>query len=116
MEYDGELHDYSRKRGVVDKIILLPEHAPKEFKNRSVLWNSVEKVEKAKNVQLARDGEISLPIELSFEEQKKLTIQYCKENFVKHGMCADICFHDMKTGNPHAHILLTVRPINMDGT
>jgi hypothetical protein len=51
-----------------------------------------------------------------FEEQKKLVVQYCNENFINQGMCADICFHDMKKGNPHAHILLTLRPINKDGT
>ena len=31
-------------------------------------------------------------------------------------MCADICIHDKNDGNPHAHILLTMRPFNEDRT
>ena len=31
-------------------------------------------------------------------------------------MIADICFHNKKDGNPHAHIMLTVRPFNEDGS
>ena len=39
-----------------------------------------------------------------------------KENFVDVGMCADIAMHDKNDGNPHAHILLTMRPLNEDKT
>ena len=31
-------------------------------------------------------------------------------------MCADIALHDKNDGNPHAHILLTMRPLNEDTT
>ena len=60
-EYDGLTHDYTRKNGVTHTEILLPENAPKEYQNRSLLWNSVEMTEKAKNAQLAREIEIALP-------------------------------------------------------
>ena len=92
------------------KQILLPSQAPAEYYNRSVLWNAVEKVEKAKNAQLARDIEISLPRELPFSRQKQLLIGFVSQTFVKEGMCADICIHDKLDGNPHAHIMLTMRP------
>ena len=62
--------------------IMLPEHAPKEFLDRSTLWNAVEKVEKNKKAQLAREIEIALPKELSREENIKLAREYCQENFV----------------------------------
>ncbi|WP_433168123.1 MobA/MobL family protein [Treponema putidum] len=80
------------------------------------LWNSVEKIEKSKNSQLAREIEISIPKELDREKQIELVKGYVKENFVNVGMCADIALHDKNDGNPHAHILLTMRPFNEDTT
>ena len=115
-DYDGKIHDYSRKRGIVHTEIMLPDHAPREYYNRSVLWNSVETIEKSKNSQLAREFEIALPIELTKEQNLALVREYVKHNFVDKGMCADICIHDTGDGNPHAHILTTMRPINSDGT
>ena len=115
-EYDGITHDYTRKRGVVMTSILLPDNAPIEFYNRSKLWNAVEKIEKAKNAQLAREVEISIPKELNFAEGYHLVAEFCQKNFVEEGMIADICFHDKGDGNPHAHIMLTVRPFNKDGS
>ena len=115
-EYDGVVHDFTRKGGIAHTEILLPQNAPEEFSNRSVLWNSVEKIEKSKNSQLAREIEIALPKELSREKQINLVREYVKENFVKVGMCADIALHDKNDGNPHAHILLTMRPLNEDKT
>ena len=115
-EYDGIVHDFTRKSGIAHTEILLPQNAPQEFTNRSVLWNSVEKIEKSKNSQLAREIEIALPKELNREKQIELVREYVKENFVKVGMCADIALHDKNDGNPHAHILLTMRPLNEDKT
>lgn len=113
-DHDGITHDYTRKRGVVMTEILLPKNAPIQFYNRSRLWNAVEKVEKAKNAQLAREVEVSIPKELNFEEGYHLVKEFCQRNFVDKGMIADICFHDKGDGNPHAHIMLTVRPFNED--
>ena len=115
-EYDGIVHDFTRKGGIAYTEILLPQNAPEEFSNRSVLWNSVEKIEKSKNSQLAREIEIALPKELSREKQINLVREYVKENFVNVGMCADIALHDKNDGNPHCHILLTMRPFNEDKT
>ena len=115
-EYDGITHDYTRKGGVVHTEILLPDHAPTEYADRAVLWNAVEKIEKAKNAQLAREIEIALPKELTREQGISLVREYVKEQFVNVGMCADIAIHDKEDGNPHAHIMLTIRPIEQDGT
>ena len=94
----------------------MPQNAPKEFSDRGTLWNSVEKIEKSKNSQLAREIEVALPKELDREKQINLVRDYVKENFVKVGMCADIALHDKNDENPHAHILLTMRPLNEDKT
>ena len=114
-EYDGITHDFTRKRGIVHTEVLLPPHAPPDFTDRSTLWNAVEKIEKSKNSQLAREIEVALPVELDREKQIQLVREYVQENFVSVGMCADIAVHDKKTGNPHAHIMLTMRPLEQSG-
>jgi len=114
-EYDGRTHDYSKKPGIIYKEIMLPENAPHEYKNRSVLWNAVEKIEKQSNAQLGREVEISLPVELTKEQNIKLARKFAYDTFVKDGMCADICVHDTGKGNPHAHITLTMRPFDEHG-
>jgi hypothetical protein len=115
-EYDGMQFSYSDKKRIVYTEILLPTNAPREFADRSTLWNAVEKIEKASNAQLARDIEVSLPVELTREQNIKLIREYVQRNFVDAGMCADVCVHDKNNGNPHAHIMLTMRPFNEDGS
>ncbi|MSB11112.1 MobQ family relaxase [Finegoldia sp. BIOML-A1] len=118
-EWDGVTHDYTKKHGVISKEIYLPDHAPKEYKDRKTLWNSVELFEKNSNSQLARNFIISLPKELSIEENKKMIEEYVQNNFVKEGMIVDLAIHDeSREGNQniHAHIMTIVRPINEDGT
>ena len=114
-EWDGLTHDYTKKGGVVHSEILLPAHAPPAFSDRSTLWNSVELSEKSNNAQLAREVEIALPVELSREEQARLVREYCSSQFVSKGMIADFNLHDTGGGNPHAHILLTMRPLDENG-
>ena len=109
------IHDYTRKHGIVHSEILLPPNAPPDFQDRGTLWNSVEQIEKACNSQLARELEVALPIELSREEQLRLVREYCSSQFVSKGMCADFNIHDTGSGNPHAHILLTMRPMDEQG-
>lgn len=41
--------------------------------------------------------------------------EYVKRHFVAAGMCADFAIHDTGGGNPHAHIMLTMRPIEQGG-
>ncbi|EWM52602.1 hypothetical protein RF007C_00540 [Ruminococcus flavefaciens 007c] len=111
-------HDFTHKGGVVHSEILLPSNAPAEYADRSSLWNAVEAVEKSRNSQLAREIEIALPNELSQSECIALTHEFVQKTFVNEGMCADICIHDpnREQKNIHAHIMLTMRPLNEDGT
>ena len=116
-DYDGIQHDYTRKKGLVWQEVFLPEFAPSEWKERGVLWNAVEENEKTKDSRLAREFVAALPIELSREEQIQLLQDFIKEQFVADGMCADAAIHDPYPPghNPHAHILLTVRPLDEKG-
>jgi hypothetical protein len=115
-EYDGIEHDYTKKGGVVYSEIMLCENAPKEYQDRQTLWNAVEQIEKSSKAQLVREYEVALPVELSREEQIKLVRDFAKENFVDNGMCVDFSIHDKEDGNPHAHIMLTTRPIEQDNS
>jgi hypothetical protein len=115
-EYDGMEHDYRKKSGVVYSEIMLCENAPKEYQDRSTLWNEVEKIEKGSKARLAREYEVALPVEMTREEQINLVRNFVKDNFVDKGMCADFAIHDKEDGNPHAHIMLTTRPIEKDGS
>jgi len=96
--------------------ILKPSHAPNWTLNREELWNKVEKVERAKNSQLARELTVALPRELDNETQTKLIREYVQETFVDNGMVADIAIHRDDIENPHSHIMLTIRPFEENGT
>ena len=116
-DYDGVQHDYTRKKGLVWQEVFLPENAPTERQDRSVLWNAVEESEKTKDSRLAREFVVALPIELNKSEWQKLLTEFIQEQFVSDGMCADVAIHDPHPPghNPHAHIMLTVRPLDEQG-
>ena len=114
-DYDGIQHDYTKKQGLVWQEVFLPEYAPQEWQDREKLWNAVEEVETAKDSRLAREFVVALPVELSRGEQIELLQEFIQEQFVADGMCADAAIHDTDGHNPHAHILLTVRPLDEQG-
>lgn len=114
-DYDGVQHDYTRKQGLVWQQIFLPEYAPAEWSDRGTLWNAVEENEKTKDSRLAREFVVALPIEMGKVEWQNLLTEFIKDNFVADGMCADVCIHDTDGHNPHAHIMVTVRPLAENG-
>lgn len=137
-EYDGVEHDFTRKNWVEYTNIILPDNAPKEYANRSTLWNAVEKIERAKDAQLCREFELALPIEMTKEQQIKIVEKFAEDKLIAQGMVVDIAIHNppvtndrhqpvdeqgkvtndvtkMQFINPHAHILATVRPLDEHG-
>ncbi len=116
-DYDGVRHDYTRKKGLVWQEVFLPEYAPTEWQDRGVLWNAVEENEKTKDSRLAREFVPALPVELNKEQWQQLLSDFINEQFVADGMCADVAIHDPYPPghNPHAHIMLTVRPLDENG-
>lgn len=132
-EYTGKTVDYTRKGYVMYSEIMLPEGAPPEWKDREKLWNSVEMAEKSPYARLATEIMVALPIELSETEQIELVRKYASV-FSQQGMCVDVNIHNppvrddlgraldesgkpttdmdrMQFNNPHAHIMLTIRPV-----
>ena len=113
-ERTGQVHDYTRRREDIEKEILAPADAPAWVHDRSQLWNHVEAVEKRTGSQLAREIVVALPVELDRESQRELIRGYVQEQFVARGMVADLAIHH-KEGNPHVHIMLTMREIGPEG-
>ena len=114
-EYDGVQHDYTRKQGLAWQAVFLPPMALPEWQDREKLWIAVEEAEKTKDSRLAREFVAALPVELSRQQQIALLQSFIREQFVAEGMCADVAIHDTDGHNPHAHILLTVRPLTETG-
>ncbi|SBW72876.1 mobilization protein [Klebsiella pneumoniae] len=114
-ERTGVIHDYTRKNGVASAVILTPANAPAWCANRAELWNAVEKAERRKNSQLAREFELAIPRELAQDAARETVLNFVRENFVSRGMIADVAFHNLGGSNPHAHIMLSMRAITPDG-
>ena len=111
----GRVHDYTGKSDIYGSEILTPEGAPERLGDRTLLWNEVEWVEKRKDAQLSREVMIALPAELSHPQKQALAREYVQAEFVSKGMIADIGYHDFDSHNPHAHIMLTMRPATREG-
>ena len=115
----GEVHDYSRKGGVLHTEIIAPDHAPAWVHDRSALWNAVEDVERRKDAQVAREVRVALPSELTTEQNADLVRAFVREQFVARGMIADVAIHapgrEGDQRNHHAHIMLTTREIGPEG-
>lgn len=105
--------NFDRKQNISYKAIMLPPNAPREYADRQTLWNAVQKIEKNKNAQLCREFNIALPIEFS-EKQQIAVLNEFLQPLVDRGMIADIAIHQIK-GNPHAHVMLTMRAMDEQG-
>ena len=114
---DQEGRHYFYARSVMpDSFILTPKNAPAWASDREQLWNEVERKDRRANSRYAKEFNVALPVELSEDEQKELLTKYVQENFVDQGMVADVAIHRDHQDNPHAHVMLTNRPFNPDGT
>ena len=112
---EGRHYFYARSV-MPESFILTPKNAPEWASDREKLWNEVERKERRANSRYAKEFNVALPVELSEDEQKELLTKYVQENFVDEGMVADVAIHRDHPDNPHAHVMLTNRPFNPDGT
>lgn len=114
---DQEGRHYFYARSVMpESFILTPQNAPAWASDREKLWNEVERKDRRANSRYAKEFNVALPVELSEDEQKELLTKYVQENFVDQGMVADVAIHRDHQDNPHAHVMLTNRPFNPDGS
>jgi len=118
-ERTGETHDYSNRTGVIASEIIAPHGSPDWTQDRARLWNHGEASEIRKDAQVARENILAVHHELTTEQNMELVRDFAADCYVSKGMIADISYHEPdKHGdnrNHHAHILLTLRPINEHG-
>ncbi|MGA3476010.1 MobQ family relaxase [Lactiplantibacillus plantarum] len=112
---EGRSYFYARSV-MPESFILTPKNAPAWASDREKLWNEVERKDRRANSRYAKEFNVALPVELSEDEQKELLTKYVQENFVDEGMVADVAIHRDHPDNPHAHVMLTNRPFNPNGT
>lgn len=115
----GRTYDFTRKHGVEHAEIVAPPRTPAWMLDRTELWNGVEKTEKRRDAQLAREIEVALPRELAAERRLSVVREFVREEFVSQGMIADIAVHVGRSRDgheqPHAHIMLTTRMLTTEG-
>lgn len=112
----GNTYDFSHRSDLFHHQILAPSSALSHIiESSTALWNEVERIERQKDGQTARYFDVAIPCEISNKDKIKLVVEYCQKNFVDKGMIADIAFHDLDGNNPHAHVMLTLKPITADG-
>jgi len=95
--------------------VMLPPNAPREYADPQTLWNAVDASESGKKAQTARSMYLALPRELTYEQNLALIREYCQKEFVDKGMCCNFFYHDKGDGNPHVHIMLTMRAMDENG-
>ena len=119
-ERQGKEQDYTRKTGVEFTKIYAPENVNPELLDRNHLWNTVEKVERRKDANLAREFEIAFPHELNKEQRERMLNDLCQELVKRHGVIVDAAIHAPHTQsgsderNYHAHIMFTGRQIDLE--
>jgi Ti-type conjugative transfer relaxase TraA len=106
--------DYTAKPNVIHSEILAPEGSPGWVRNREFLWNAVEAREKRRDAQMASDFRFALPDELTQSQAIVLAREFVQREFVAQGTIADVNVH-WDQGNPHAHVMLTMRILKHDG-
>lgn len=115
----GEVHDFTRKAHVTHTEIITPDCAPDWVFDRERLWNQAEASENRSNSQVAREIRLTLPRELSRDQQIALVREWVKSEYVSRGMVADFAIHAPPASDggeqPHAHIMLTMRHLDTAG-
>ena len=95
--------------------VMLPSNAPRAYADPQMLWNAVDAAETSVNAQTARSMLFALPRELTDEQNLALVRDFCQREFVDKGMVCNFFYHDKGDGNPHVHIMLTLRAMDENG-
>jgi MobA/MobL family len=112
-ERTGLVHDYTRRGGVVQTEIVLPDGGSAE---RNALWNAAEKAENRKDARTAREWVVALPSELDSKQRAELARDFAGRLASRYGVAVDVAIHlpdrDGDQRNHHAHILTTTRQVS----
>ena len=121
----GEIHDYTRKRGIEHTEMVLPPGAPRWATDRDQLWNAAEAAEKRKDARVAREYEVAIPKELTPEQGIELARDFAGALADRHRVAVDVAVHkdhprtwdgtEKDFEGYHAHLLTSTRQLGADG-
>lgn len=124
-ERTGEIHDYTRKKGVEHSEIVLPEGSPNWATDRAKLWNAAEAAERNKDGSdrakacIVREMKLAFPAQLNFDDRRDMVQQIAQEIAERHGVAVDVAMHEPDSEgdqrNYHAHVMFSTRRIEQDG-
>ena len=110
----GSIYNFTSKKSevVLTETITPSEFIPDWMKDGVQLWRSLQTLEEGGRVdaQIFREIESSLPIELGLDEWTTIIRRFIREQLTSKGIIASFSVH-LKVGNPHVHIMTTLRDI-----
>jgi ATP-dependent exoDNAse (exonuclease V) alpha subunit len=114
-ERTGEMHDYTKKRGIEYKEIIAPNSVEKP--DREIFWNKVEAKNKRSDAQVARDIKIAIPSELNKEEKIAVIKEFSQHIADKYSIAVDVAIHAPHrrgdSRNYHAHLLFSTNTLEL---
>ena len=125
-ERTGEVFDW-RHKDVCEVKVFLPDTAPKwatdiqelckmdREKAMQMISDLAEYAEKRCDAQVYREMDISLPRELTLEQNIKLANEFTQKYVCSLGMFATNNFHMDEAHNPHFHVVMLMREMTKDG-
>lgn len=120
--YSGQTHFYAYGKDLLHAEILVPDYAPQDFLDLNTLLTAIDRAEKRYDARTGRVVRLTLPNDKEFSDQDRFALasKFVREAFISLGMCAVIAVHagenkDPAKNNPHAHVLLTDRPVDSNG-
>ncbi|WP_140887404.1 Ti-type conjugative transfer relaxase TraA [Muricoccus nepalensis] len=117
-EKTQQLHDYTRRFGVVESGLAMPEAGGPDW-TREQLWNAAEQAEKRKDARTSRKVELALPDAMTAEQRRELVAAWAGEIANRYGVAVDWAIHlPDKEGdqrNHHAHLMMTTREVGVEG-
>ncbi len=122
-ERTAEVINFSRRRDVLHAEIFLPsQFGPAEAawaRDRERLWNTAEHAEKRHNARVAREYQVTLPVELDSARRVALARAFAQEIAERYKVAVDLAVHEPRTDgdarNFHAHLLTTTREVTPTG-
>lgn len=94
--YLGMTHYYAYEKDLLYSEILIPNNAPKDFLDLTMLLAAIDHAEKRYDARTGRVVRLSLPNDKDFSDTERIELarSFVKETFVSQGMCAIMAIHE----------------------
>lgn len=111
--------DYRTKGDVVHRDVIMPVNVPGWARSEAEFWRQAEKAANRQDARIAKEFIVSLPRELGEQSYRNVLQDFIDREFTRNGLGTTLAIHNPAASdgsrNPHAHILVSMRPIDADG-